>query len=564
MTLAAEVDADNTGMCAGDHESAPTTTPRDQRYTRVSGCRFRVHIGKHSVGRPGGIKEGPGPGAASYQVNPSETALPPPSHTACNSVPSTLPCSPICTRKRQPKSRVYRRVRLPVALVDFLEDALPVEMARDRVRDRLLYLVALVTDRVHCRESDDYYRPLYSQTLDRVVGEIDGRAAYADLLDALQHAQVIEVFKHEGRESYDTGRHASKRYRCSWRGWLTARRRVYHLETMRVGERSRKSTKGGDIEASVLGYLEQCWRRVSFDVPGALATVLRLVDVDPTAGETGGTDSDYARLSALCEASPRAQAALEAVWRTWVAPDDTDEVFVRDTYGRVHTPVTNMWSALRSSLRIDGDNDLWSIDLRASQLVFAVRWMLTAGPWMHQPGQPLPADWSRWIDLVQSDVCPYRETYRLCRGRLPTNDERAAWKAEFFEGWWYATAWWQDNSPIGQVLAREFPSVHRFIHARKVSSEGHAAFPVQLQRFESSCMIDDLVSRLREANVCALTVHDSLIVRGVDRDRALECMRASLDAVLGGVRYEVKVERVAEAAAASFDRTRAREIGKGL
>lgn len=134
----------------------------------------------------------------------------------------------------------------------------------------------------------------------------------------------------------------------------------------------------------------------------------------------------------------------------------------------------------------------------------------------------------------------YAETCRAVLDRYPTKVERDEWKRTLFREWWYARVQVQGQGHVGQRLGERWPTVHQWILARKALEEGgHAAFPVELQAREAEIFIDDLALRLEAAGIPALTVHDSLIVRAGDAERAELEMRAAL-AVL---HVRVQIER---------------------
>ncbi|WP_434418897.1 hypothetical protein [Nannocystis pusilla] len=239
------------------------------------------------------------------------------------------------------------------------------------------------------------------------------------------------------------------------------------------------------------------------------------------------------RLSQALAGNERGQAALSSIVVGWVAPAAGEPWFSRDrTAGRLHSPVTNLASYLRPTLRLCGSDRLVSLDLKCSQPTIAAAWMLTDR--LEQT-----TDGAEWLRLVQyGDI--YAETYRAVFGRAPTSAERGEWKRTLFREWWYARVQVQGQGEVGRALGERWPTVHQWILARKAHEEGgHSAFPIELQAREAEIFIDDLALRLETAGIPALTIHDSLVVREEDAERAEAEMRAAL-AVL---RVRVQIEQ---------------------
>ena len=430
-------------------------------------------------------------------------------------------------------------VELPVELVSAIERQCPSAKKSRHLRDRLLYLVSLMTDPMSAREEDNYRVHLWSQLLKDCVGR-HGGLNYVSLLDELVDAGLVwrgdEWSNAKTRRSHARRRQPGKcrEFACRW-PWQGAHRAVYVLGTMSLTW----SRPGLDAALSgkdpALKYLAHCWQRSGLDVYHGLRLlcVEQGLPIDLARGDLG--PQHYSHLSRALQGNERGQAALKSLWAGWVKPSrGQGEVwFSRDqTAGRLHSPVTNLASYLRPALRIDGSDRLVSLDLKCSQPTIAAAWMIEEGLHLTPGGRD-------WLAVVEHlDI--YCETFKACHGRYPSKAERDEWKRTLFREWWYARAQVQANGDVGLALGARWREVHGWILARKSREEGgHASFPIELQAREASIFIDALALRLEAAGIVALTVHDSLIVREEDAAQAEELMRDAL-AVLG---VRVQIER---------------------
>lgn len=417
----------------------------------------------------------------------------------------------------------------------YLEDIDQMELATvKRIRERLIYLVSLVTDPHHCLAEHDYSRHLSSQVLDEVCGVRLRRKCYRDLLAALEAAGLVEI---DGSYSTGLGGRAgySKSYRCP-RPWQGERRIVMGLETVDLTRyQETPAMAAAQTDDAGVAYLATCYQRSDLDVRQAVSLLCAEHRLSPEL-ERGELDSaHHARLSAALDGNGAGQWALESIWRGWVVGRGW---FKRDTTaGRLHSPVTSLPEYLRPALRLAGDARLVSLDLKCSQLVFAAGWMIADGLGATDSG-------ARWLHIAQTGDL-YNETHRVVHGRLPTTEaERKEWKTTLFKLWWYARRQVQEHNPVGAKLAAAFPDVHAWILARKVTvhdgGTGYRGYPIELQRREAAVFIDDLSLRLQAAGVLALTIHDSLVVREADATVAETLMREALASL--GVRVQIKPE----------------------
>jgi len=197
-------------------------------------------------------------------------------------------------------------------------------------------------------------------------------------------------------------------------------------------------------------------------------------------------------------------------------------------YGRVHTPITRMFSGAREALSING-HGLINLDVRNSQVVFLALLMIEHYGWKCQDiancnsygggvlAASLPAvecgvlgsfaDAFRFIALVVNGVV-YDHLMSLSG-----STDRSGFKSRFFADVLYGddSQRYTRESPLARLFATEFPTVHRFIRMQKRDNYANLARLMQIR--ESDFIIGAVCGRLLRdyPHVPILTIHDSIL-----------------------------------------------------
>ena len=427
-------------------------------------------------------------------------------------------------------TRPLTRVELPADIAAVV-CGLPSAGVR-RLRERLLYIVSLVCDPRRCKEDNEYRTPLSSQVLDQVCGVRSGRKCYRDLLTELEVAGVLEIGdRYRPATVAKAGK--AKEYRCriDWQGLPRVRVQLGTVDLTRRHQTLRDALASSD---DAVRYLAACFVKSGLDVRHALRIICDRFGLSPDLAAGPLDDAHYGAISAALAGNGRGQWGVSAVWQSYV---DHDTWFARDKTGRrLHSPATNLPRYLRPALRLCGDDHLVGLDLRCSQLVFGAALMQGAGL-AHYPDVALFIESACTGDL-------YRVTYAACHnGELPTEEQRDEWKRLIFQHWWYPNTHWQRSAtnPIASLLTAAFPNVSDWILGQKRRA-GYAGFPIDLQQRESEVFIDSLALALRDAEIPVLTIHDSIVVRARDEQRAHALLLDALAHLDLDLRTQVKRE----------------------
>jgi len=427
-------------------------------------------------------------------------------------------------------TRPLTRVEIPADIAAVVY-GLPSSGVR-RLRERLLYIASLVCDPRRCKEDNEYRTNLSSQVLDQVCGVRSGRKCYRDLLTELEMAGVLEIGTRY-RPATKAKEGKAKEYRCriDWQGLPRVRIELGTVDLTRRQQTLRTALASSD---AAVRYLAACFVDSDLDVRHALSIICARYRLPPELAEGALDDAHYGAISTALAGNGRGQWGVSAVWQSYV---DRDTWFARDKTGRrLHSPATNLPRYLRPALRLRGDDRLVGLDLRCSQLVFGAALMLGAGLAHHQ-------DVALFIDSACTGDL-YRVTYAACHdGALPTEEQRDEWKRLIFQHWWYPNTHWQRSAtnPIASLLTAAFPNVSDWILEQKRRA-GYAGFPIDLQRRESAVFIDSLALALRDAEIPVLTIHDSIVVRERDEQRAHALLLEALAPLGLDLRTQVKRE----------------------
>lgn len=214
---------------------------------------------------------------------------------------------------------------------------------------------------------------------------------------------------------------------------------------------------------------------------------------------------------------------------------------VRDLYGRVHSPVTNLRSKVRPALRLNGEV-LIEIDVSNCQpllLAFMAAKVL-AGDWsvehvrrlgstdvIREPFADLPL--VKWSGELPLDVVDFLEVCQggwfydklaelwqpLFRGPLTKNEvKRLSFKHILFGRV-------RPGNPLWRAFSRRWPSVAQVLEALK--REDHGTTSRASQRIESQLMIEGVVGQFlqNQPAVPIVTIHDSVLVTPGNAEKAV-------------------------------------------
>lgn len=210
--------------------------------------------------------------------------------------------------------------------------------------------------------------------------------------------------------------------------------------------------------------------------------------------------------------------------------------------GRVHTPITRLFTAARTCLSIDG-KPLVSIDIVNSQLIFFALLFLESqynrqagdmdGKDMCEQGNDLScsafsspsctteeADSRRFVALVMGGrIYNYlMGNYQKLAGVITT---RKKFKNLFFQQVLYGdnSMYYASQLPLPVLFQHRFPSIWEFILRQKQwngvgpAGEAFKKLAVRMQQRESRYMIGQVCSRLMKYHpeIPILTIHDSIL-----------------------------------------------------
>lgn len=246
--------------------------------------------------------------------------------------------------------------------------------------------------------------------------------------------------------------------------------------------------------------------------------------------------------------------------------------FVQDSYGRIHSPFTRLFTPFRDHLHYKGQL-LVNNDIRNSQVVFFLQLLLnhvlcsiSSNPPYTSPlccTNNLENDIARFKELVEQGMI-YDELLKTARREIPeclSNKQKRQKQKEVWQRHWEehiseaqpetAGEWKEERrkfqyahriknisvadaevgrsafkqmfftdvffgknqarTPLTELFQREFPTVYGFIQAEKQTD--YRALAQDMQRAESRFVIDCVCRRLMEhhAEIPVVTVHDSIL-----------------------------------------------------
>jgi len=267
-----------------------------------------------------------------------------------------------------------------------------------------------------------------------------------------------------------------------------------------------------------------------------------------------------------------------------IATDDFD--LTVDNQGRVHTPVTRLFTEARSCLSIDG-KPLVSIDIANSQLIFFALLLLehryqigrsdddstnnNAPTDPSIPSLPFPSpsgsirkvspltdsllrkDEAEFVTRVM-DGTIYEELMEIFNQLVETENRiksRKEFKGKFFQAVLYGdnNRSYARDTAMAVMFQHMYPSVWEFITSQKAwwgemhQSECFKRLSIQMQQREARFIIGKVCRRLMEhhAETPLLTIHDSILTTDEHVDTVVRVMAEEFMRL--GVHPKLRIER---------------------
>lgn len=306
-----------------------------------------------------------------------------------------------------------------------------------------------------------------------------------------------------------------------------------------------------DTLDAVHQHLLACLRKVRIDTARAYQLV-EMMSKEASVTSSSVPSSPSCTKSKIRKLGSRRRCKMVNAYRKAINRVTIDQIsngeldYVICKQGRVHTPITRLFTEARSCLSIDG-RPLVSIDVVNSQLIFFALLFLESqynrqagdmdGKDMCEQGISNPlvtpsstpsspscttadTDGMRFVSLVMEGT-----VYDYLMGKLHelghAVSSRREFKRQFFQQVLYGDnqMFYASRLPLAVLFQQEFPSVWEFILLQKrwngVGLEGEAfkTLAIRMQQRESRFMIGQVCSRLAKYHreIPILTIHDSIL-----------------------------------------------------
>jgi hypothetical protein len=190
--------------------------------------------------------------------------------------------------------------------------------------------------------------------------------------------------------------------------------------------------------------------------------------------------------------------------------------FIRDEKtGRLHTPIANLPTELRSFLELEGTTGLTHIDVVTSQPYFLIKM-----------ARDFDLDAKAIREWQDATVSPTSDLYawlgaelKMCRV-----DAKHAFIKMLFQHNRVA-------NPAKDIFQQRFPRIAEMLTAMKLAN--HRDLALALQCYEAHAVLELSGSRFEEEKIPLLTIHDSFIVRPIDAPAAIAIVEEELTRFVG-------------------------------
>lgn len=209
---------------------------------------------------------------------------------------------------------------------------------------------------------------------------------------------------------------------------------------------------------------------------------------------------------------------------------------VRDKKGnREHTNLTNLATELREV--IFEDNDLVNLDIDNSQFAFFAK---NFRELIKKKGKTNTIATERFLLSAEKG-----KLYELIQEELGLKSRGFAKQEMFLLNFSKAKFSSQNKS----LLEKKFPQIMEYIKEYK-ECYGDNAFSTKLQRTEADIIVDKVRPQLSEMGIISTSIHDSVVVRIKDKERALKIMKEvfKINKLKANLKTEGDDRRTAQAA----------------
>jgi|LSQX01.3.fsa_nt_gb hypothetical protein len=409
------------------------------------------------------------------------------------------------------------------------------DKGRERMSDRCRKLASDLYRRAQGHRIFQDWTPISSRHLKGLLGKDYYRAV-------LDRCISIGLVEHNGRRNYSVGRY-SRHYRLGSQFWH------HDWELVEVpGEGWSASTVIADLPSDAYKWAAESALRVEIDE----------IPRDVIARAANEAHRQHSKTALADEMALAYDRQIEAVRYKMQPP-------VCDQYGRLHTAITNLKTEFRNYLRLDGER-LAGVDIRTSQPLFLgllvadgerTRTHIDRAGTVAVTGcqgvigcQPegnesddagSAADWLRFV--CEGDLYDWlwRET--------GLGDSRDDYKERYFFRAMYGPN--LEDCPTLEVIQRDYPAIAecffrmkgvpflRAEYSRLASSMGgwrasewikreykpcYASLACAMQKREAEFIFNQVIPRLKEGGIPAVTIHDSVLTCQSRQDVVMEVM----------------------------------------
>ncbi|MHB8209570.1 hypothetical protein [Mucilaginibacter sp.] len=178
---------------------------------------------------------------------------------------------------------------------------------------------------------------------------------------------------------------------------------------------------------------------------------------------------------------------------------------------RIYSSVTSMPGHLRKHLLLN-ELPLFHIDLKNAQILLSVPLIISEYKRVHGKNSILPDDILIFKSLAENGN--FYEYVAFKAGvQINTPQKRDDFKKSFYKQIWYSKnkSW---KSKLKTSFVEEFPNVWEAINS--IKKDDYRTFAVNLQKFEAEIFIDNVLAKLYESNISALSIHDSIVTTSIN------------------------------------------------
>jgi hypothetical protein len=356
-----------------------------------------------------------------------------------------------------------------------------------------------------CKWTD--FIPLHSQVLAEVLGTRDTPRVKRALLEL----GIIEVWKKNGRETYERGTR-SKSYRFS----KMYRHQDFHsvpiedykfielLEWKRV-KRSKRFVRDDAVRELIARSIQN----IDYDVEAAQRFLKN------TRFDSPDSENAY-RYAVECFKN-----------KHWLLADDPQ--------GRLYHNWSQMARKLRRFASYKG-RSLFAADVSACQpCLLSLLYEEDCN------------EKQRYVEIVKCNTFyPFLNDRLRQPCDLSDDDAKGEFKQEVFHRIFYGSNW-SKPTEISGIFASEFPILARLV--RKAKRHHHRDLPVRLQKIEADIVINEVAAELvrcyAREDFCLISVHDCLVTTEEFVDHCAHRLRTAFGNCLG-FEPTVKIKRVTE------------------